>query len=456
MGGNGAQFTADELPEIPASWRWGRLGDLVDQNRGICYGIVQPGKHDESGVPMVNSQDVLDGTVASRVEFRVAKELHARFKRSTIRGGEVLLTLVGANFGRVAIAPSSFAGFNCSRAVGIIPVLEHPQFVMFCLRSPLTRRFLDNWANTTAQPTFNLKEVANLPIPLPPLAEQKAIAAVLGALDDKIELNRRMNATLEAMARALFQSWFVDFDPVRAKLDGRKPVGLDAATTALFPEHLEDSPLGHIPKGWEVKTIEELAERVAMGPFGSDIKVSTFVPEGIPVVSGQHLRGTLLDDSEFNFVSVEHADRLKRSNVQRGDVIFTHAGSIGQVAYIPEASRYERYIISQRQFYMRCNRALVSPFYITSYFKTPEGQHRLLANTSSTGVPSISQPVTYLRQLKMVVPPPALLKIFDTTVGQIHLKMADNDHQSRTLATLRDTLLPKLLSGELSVATSRS
>jgi type I restriction enzyme S subunit len=287
---------------------------------------------------------------------------------------------------------------------------------------------------------------------VPPLAEQKAIAAVLGALDDKIDLNRRMNATLEAMARALFQSWFVDFDPVRAKLDGRPPAALDPATAALFPASFDDSALGHIPKGWEVKTIEELAERVAMGPFGSDIKVSTFVPEGIPIVSGQHLRGTLLDDSEFNFVSVEHADRLKRSNVQRGDVIFTHAGSIGQVAYIPEASRYERYIVSQRQFYMRCNRALVSPFYITSYFKTPEGQHRLLANTSSTGVPSISQPVTYLRQLKMVVPPPALLKVFDATVSEIHLKMADNDHQSRTLATLRDTLLPKLLSGELSVA----
>jgi len=261
-----------------------------------------------------------------------------------------------------------------------------------------------------------------------------------------------MNATLEAMARALFQSWFVDFDPVRAKLDGRKPAGLDAATAALFPAHFQESPLGQIPQGWEVKTIEELAERVAMGPFGSDIKVSTFVSGGIPVVSGQHLRGTLLDDSEFNFVTEEHADRLKRSNVQRGDVIFTHAGSIGQVAYIPETSRYERYIISQRQFYMRCNRSVMSPFYIASYFKTPEGQHRLLANTSSTGVPSISQPVTYLRQLKMIVPPPALLKVFDATVSAIHLKMAHNDQQSRTLATIRDALLPMLLSGELSVA----
>ena len=286
---------------------------------------------------------------------------------------------------------------------------------------------------------------------IPPIAEQKAIAAVLGALDDKIELNGRMNATLEAMARALFQSWFVDFDPVRAKLDNREPIGLDKATADHFSAAFQDSPLGPIPNGWGVKTIDELSERVAMGPFGSDIKVSTFVPSGIPVVSGQHLRGTLLEDSEFNFVTVEHADRLKRSNVQRGDVIFTHAGSIGQVAYIPEASGYPRYILSQRQFYMRCNRALVSPFYVTSYFKTPEGQHRLLANTSSTGVPSISQPVTYLRQLKMVVPPPALLQVFDATVSGIHLKMAHNDHQSRTLATLRDTLLPKLLSGELAV-----
>ena len=101
-------------------------------------------------------------------------------------------------------------------------------------------------------------------IPLPPLAEQKAIAAVLGALDDKIELNRRMNATLEAMARALFQSWFVDFDPVRAKLDGRHPAGLDPATAALFPDALPRlRPLGHIPKGW---TAQRLPDAIEVNP----------------------------------------------------------------------------------------------------------------------------------------------------------------------------------------------
>jgi type I restriction enzyme, S subunit len=368
--------------------------------------------------------------------------------------GDCLLSTVRPNrrsmlwLGSVADDVVASTGFAVLRAK---PGVIFSRYLYYTVFNQAFTDYLVTREKGAAYPAVSTADIGDAEIALPPLHEQKAIAHILGALDDKIELNRRMNATLEAMARALFQSWFVDFDPVRAKLDGRKPANLDAATAALFPAHFQESLLGHIPQGWEVKTIEELAERVAMGPFGSVIKISTFVPEGIPVISGQHLRGTLLDDSEFNFVTEEHADRLKRSNVQRGDVIFTHAGSIGQVAYIPETSRYERYIISQRQFYMRCNRSVMSPFYIASYFKTPEGQHRLLANTSSTGVPSISQPVTYLRQLKMVVPPPALLKVFDATVSAIHLNMAHNDQQSRTLATLRDALLPKLLSGELRV-----
>lgn len=342
-----------------------------------------------------------------------------------------------------------------------------PRYLYFFLCSKEFKEQMQSLTTGSAQPQFPIRDIVRVRMPLPPLPEQREIARILGALDDKIELNRRMNETLEAMARALFKCWFVDFEPVRikqaARARGGDPIaalcrlpsagglGLDPAIAALFPDSFEDSPLGEIPKGWKVKSIDEIAERVAMGPFGSDIKVDTFVANGIPVVSGQHLRGTLLEDSEFNFVTVEHAERLKRSNVKRGDVIFTHAGSIGQVAYIPESSRYERYIISQRQFYVRCNRSLISPYYVTSYFKTPEGQHRLLANTSSTGVPSISQPVSFLRQLKLVVPSPALLEIFDTHVGRIHLRLAANLHQSRILSETRDALLPRLVSGDLSL-----
>ncbi len=160
-----------------------------------------------------------------------------------------------------------------------------------------------------------------------------------------------------------------------------------------------------VAQGWSTATVEDIAEKVAMGPFGSSIKVETFVPEGVPIISGQHLHGFRVDDVPgFNFIEPQHAQRLANANVKRGDIVFTHAGNIGQVAYIPDTSKFGRYVISQRQFYMRCNRSRALPEFVTLYFRSPEGQHQLLANTSQVGVPSIAQPVTYLRTIEI---PPA-------------------------------------------------
>ncbi|MFO1346418.1 MAG: restriction endonuclease subunit S [Rhodocyclaceae bacterium] len=155
---------------------------------------------------------------------------------------------------------------------------------------------------------------------------------------------------------------------------------------------------------WPYKRVEEIALKIAMGPFGSSIKVETFTDSGIPIISGQHLREAQVTDGEFNFIKEAHADSLKNANVQRGDVIFTHAGNIGQVAFIPDDSAYQRYVISQRQFYLRCNTDLMLPEFITYYFKTPEGQHRLLANANQVGVPSIARPSSYLKTIEVPAP----------------------------------------------------
>lgn len=155
---------------------------------------------------------------------------------------------------------------------------------------------------------------------------------------------------------------------------------------------------------WPYKRVEEIALKIAMGPFGSSIKVETFTDSGIPIISGQHLREAQVADGEFNFIKEAHADSLKNANVQRGDVIFTHAGNIGQVAFIPDDSAYQRYVISQRQFYLRCNTDLMLPEFITYYFKTPEGQHRLLANANQVGVPSIARPSSYLKTIEVPAP----------------------------------------------------
>jgi len=439
MAGEGALFVVDDLPEIPNSWQWGRLGDLVDQSRGICYGIVQPGDHDANGVPMVNSQNVLDGSVSPHIEFRVSKELHARFKRSTIRGGEILLTLVGANFGRVAIAPPSFAGFNCARPVGIIPVREHPKFVMFCLQSPLTRQFMDNWANTTAQPTLNLKEVANLPIPLPPLAEQKAIAAVLGALDDKIELNRRMNATLEAMARALFQSWFVDFDPVRAKLDGRKPEGLDKATAALFPGAFQDSILGPIPQGWMASRIPDAVEVNPRRTLKSGVVAPYLDMKNLPTQG--HSADEVVDREFTSGTKFQNGDTLLAritpclENGKTGFVDFLDEGQVGwgSTEYIVLAPKPP--LPSQFGYLLARSDAL--------------RVHAIQNMTGTSGRQRV--PSECFNTFYLAVPPLEIARRFDELTTPLMSKIKSNAQESRTLATLRDTLLPKLLSGELRV-----
>ena len=156
---------------------------------------------------------------------------------------------------------------------------------------------------------------------------------------------------------------------------------------------------------WREVKIGDIAEKIAMGPFGSNIKVETFVDSGVPVISGSHLRESRLRDGEYNFVTEDHAERMRNSIVFRGDVIFTHAGNISNLSYIPESSLYDRYVISQRQFYLRCNLTRADPCFITYFFHSPSGRHKLLANSSQVGVPSIAQPSSYLKSISILLPP---------------------------------------------------
>lgn len=187
---------------------------------------------------------------------------------------------------------------------------------------------------------------------------------------------------------------------------------------------------------WPTVCIEDIAEKIAMGPFGSSIKVETFVPKGIPVISGAHLHGTRLEDGEYNFVSLGHADKLKNANVFRGDVIFTHAGNIGQAAYIPENSLYDRYVISQRQFYLRCDRSKVQPEFVAYYFKSRQGRHKLLANASQVGVPSIARPSSYLKTIEIQLPPLGEQQAIAHILGTLDDKIELNRRMNETLEAI--------------------
>ena len=197
-----------------------------------------------------------------------------------------------------------------------------------------------------------------------------------------------------------------------------------------------------MPSGqWPEVTIEEIAEKVAMGPFGSSIKVETFVPEGVPVISGQHLHGHRVDDAPgFNFISPEHSQRLANANVHRGDIVLTHRGTIGQVAYIPEDSQFHQYVVSQSQFYVRCDRSKALPEFVALYFRSREGQHQLLANTSQVGVPSIAQPVTYLRTIRIPLPSLAEQRAIAHVLCTLDDKIELNRRMNETLEAMAQAL----------------
>ena len=276
----------------------------------------------------------------------------------------------------------------------------------------------------------------NLPVALPPLAEQKAIAAVLGALDDKIELNRRMNATLEAMARALFQSWFVDFDPVRAKLDGRPPAALDPATAALFPEHLEDSKLGHIPKGWTAGKLGDIGTNSRRGVQPSDIAPNT------PYIALEHMPRRCIALGDWD----DSADVASgKSAFKKGEILFGKLRPyFHKVGVAPSDGVCSTDILvlapkSPEWFGFRLGHA-------------SSDELIQFTDLASTGTKMPRTNWGDISSFKVALPPKSIAAAFTHIIQPMLDRIHANLHQSRTLATLRDTLLPKLLSGELSVA----
>lgn len=304
-----------------------------------------------------------------------------------------------------------------------------PRFVSYFLRSIDFQKYVDK----AAVPGVNRNHLHLEEVAFPSLNEQRRIAAILGALDDKIELNRKMNRTLEDIAQALFKSWFVDFD------------GHDDRV---------ESDIGPVPRGWRPAKLTEFARdgrhAITAGPFGSKLTSKHYVPSGVPVLRGVNLSPPLgwFHDDDFVFVSEQYAAELIGNMAFPGDVLFTQRGTLGQVGLIPRDARFPRYVISQSQMKLTCA-PWVHPAFVYLFFRLPSTVERILSNSVAAGVPHIN--LGFLRDFPMVMPDRATLARFGAFVEPLQKRLEHLAAESRTLATLRDTLLPKLISGELRV-----
>jgi type I restriction enzyme S subunit len=402
-------------------WREYRIGEIADIVGGSTPSTSDPSNFN-GDIPWITPKD-LSGPherYVSRGERNLSRKGLESCSAQLLPAGTVLVTS-RAPIGYAAIAKNPIATNQGFRNLIPKPGFDS-EFLYYWVKAHVEE--LQRHASGSTFQELTGTALAQIRIRVPPLPEQRAIAHILGTLDDKIELNRRMSETLEAMARALFKSWFVDFEPVRAKMEGRwqrgqSLPGLPAHLYDLFPDRLMDSELGEIPEGWEVVRLGELLELA----YGKALKAEDRRNGTIPVYGSNGQVGW-------------HNEKL----VAGPGIIVGRKGNPGVVKWVPT------------DFF-----PIDTTFYVVPKDKCPSlrflfyalERQDLASLSADSAVPGLNRNLAYMSS--QILPPRTLLVAFDSAVQPVFQRAYEAERESRTLAALRDALLPKLIRGEIRV-----
>lgn len=428
------------LAQLPSDWSIIELQELLSEDRGISVGVMYPGKHEPSGIPLIKVGSIKNGMIDPNPEFRITAEKHNEYRRTALEGGELLITLVG-NIGQCAIVPPEMKDWNAARAIAVLR-LKNPKeakFIRFCLLSHPLQHLMNVWATTTVQATLNLKEIKQLPLPWPPSFERDSISNILETIEKKIELNRQTNETLEAIARALFKSWFVDFDPVRAKMEGQQPFGMSEEIAELFPDGFEDSVLGEIPRGWTVKPLSEFVDinpvrKLHSGQIAPYLEMSN-MPNSLARVSKWENRAFT---SGMKFINGDTLVARITPCLENGKTAFVDFLDEGEVGW------------GSTEYIVFHSKAPLPPEY--SYFIARSDTFRAHAIRNMTGTSGRQRvQIGCFDSYLVTVPSSECASLFGTLAKSTMAAMKQHDEESQTLASIRDLLLPKLLSGEIRI-----
>ena len=428
---------------VDREWVNSTIGEIAE-----VFGGGTPSTKDLSNfggdVPWITPKD-LSGS-PGRYVSRGARNLSKKgLDSSAVRllpAGTVLLS-TRAPIGYVAIADSPVTTNQGFRNL-VLKDGFSPDFYYYWLTNNVPE--LERHASGSTFKEISGTAVKQIEIPVPPFSEQRVVAHVLGALDDKIELNRRMNETLEAMARALFKSWFVDFDPVRAKMEGRD-TGLPKEITDLFPDRMVDSRLGRTPEGWPISTLGDYIDATR----GLSYKGSALSENGIAM----HNLNSIHEGGGYKYGGLKHYDGpcKERHTAHPGDVIVTNTEQghdrrlIGHAAIVPR--RHRNGLFSHHLYRVRARKPFNSE-YVCHLLNTAAMHDAVSGYATGTTVNML--PKDALRIPEILVPEPRIVAAFGTVAATISDRMETVHEESENLARLRDSLLPRLVSGELRVS----
>ncbi|WP_029165533.1 restriction endonuclease subunit S [Aminiphilus circumscriptus] len=425
---------------------------LADVAVDVSYGYTESATTDQVGPKFLRITDIQGGVVDwSHVPYcPITPEEHRKYK---LTPGDIVVARTGNSTGENylywgdedAVFASYLIRFRLDRS------RVSPRFVWYNMRTSRWWGFINSSKTGSAQAGANAKVLGRFPLTLPPLGQQDAIACILGALDDKIALNRMMNRTLEATARAIFKSWFVDFDPVRAKAAGRQPHGLKPEISALFPDSFEDSELGEIPRGW---TITSLADQITANKGLSYKGQHLCQPgEGLPM----HNLNSVYEGGGYKYEGLKwyNGEYRPAHLLKPGDVIVTNTEQgfdyllIGYAAIVPE--RYgPQGLFSHHIFRIQQKATSYLPAWFTYLlFRTQHFHNVVAGHTNGTTVNML--PLDGLQKPKFALPPREIVGRFGHLFIPTQQRLEGIYDENVFLADLRDALLPRLISGELVV-----
>ncbi|GIW33851.1 restriction endonuclease subunit S [Meiothermus sp.] len=427
-------------------WREVPFSNVIDFQEGP--GILAKDFRDE-GVPLVRLSGLDRGSsVLAGCNYLDPEMVARKWSHFALAKGDILLS-TSASLGRIAVVGDD--GVGAIPYTGIIRMRPRDAsivapFIRYLLEGPDFQQQAEVVGAGSVIRHFGPTHLRQMTVRLPPPDEQRAIAHILGTLDDKIELNRKQNETLEAMARALFRAWFVDFEPVRAKLEGRwqrgqSLPGLPAHLYDLFPDRLVESELGEIPEGWEMQPLSEVLTIIGGGTPKTSVK--EYWDGDIPwfsVVDTPAASDVFVVSTEKTITSQGLAGSSARL-IPKGTTIISARGTVGNLA-----------IAGREMTFNQSCYGLRGTGYAGDYFVYLTAQ-RMIDQLKSMAHGSVFSTITRqtFEAIQRPVPQPAVLTAFEGLVAAWFEAILANVEQSRTLATLRDTLLPKLISGEVRV-----
>lgn len=406
---------------------------------------LTPEEYTLSGVPLLRGVNVNHGRFYDDGFVFTSEKTADKLSKFESYPGDVLLVHKGT-LGQIGLMPKDrkyhrYIMGNSMLRVRCDTTKLIPEYLYYWLCSNEGQHYLFSRVSQVGVPQIQrpLTTLREASLPVPPLDEQKVIAHILSSLDDKIELNQEMNQTLEAMARAIFKSWFVDFDPVRAKMEGRQPAGMDAATAELFPDEFEESALGMIPKGWCVQPLSEVVDInprriLAKGETAPYLDMANMPTQG-------HRPDHWINrpfGSGTKFINGDTLLARITPCLENGKTAFVDFLENGQVGW-----GSTEYII------FRPKPPLPVEY---GYYLARSDDLRAYTIQNMTGSSGRQRaPAECFSQYIIAIPCGTIAKRFGDSVKSTMALISSNSEQSQTLASIRDTLLPKLLSGEIRV-----